>query len=428
MTKSFIQKPQFGLAEPDPADILLADIAVRIQLSPTKHNLADNRVRILGEQADRESGPLNGIVKRVYPQGSMAIGGTIIPSSVDEEYDIDAMVELNLPVDTDPETILATLYEAIAGTKENPTKYFEKAERHSRCIQVKYEGMHVDLTPIIPLPLLPERTGLISHSKQEEPEKREKLYANPYALAEHFRVKTPIERDFANFYKGRTAAFDASDAVLIEKAEHEQVPEHQYVHEKSRALISLQLIKRWRNTAYMNHPDLRMPPSVLLAYWVAEQAGQTQTPSLLDELLHQVQGFIKRITDAESTKPNGLVEERNPKCEKDCLTDRWPCDRSQQRLFKTELQAFEKDLLSLKHDDLTLPEMQKILNWLFGEKPVMSAMDSLLEQQGSRNRMGSGGGTPVSKSGKVLIGGPGIVTSPRTEKTRPHNFHGGKRK
>ena len=61
----------------EPVDVLLADVAIRIQLSRTDYGKAEERYQTLGDWIDREDSPLTGRVELVYPQGSMAIGATI---------------------------------------------------------------------------------------------------------------------------------------------------------------------------------------------------------------------------------------------------------------------------------------------------------------------------------------------------------------
>ena len=95
----------------------------------------------------------------------------------------------------------------------------------------------------------------------------------------------------------------ARGSKLMEKADAEPVPAQMPAYRKSRAVIALQLIKRWRNLAYdRRHPKLRLPPSVLLAYYVAKHANQTRT--LADELIHQVESIIAVLEAAERHGPD----------------------------------------------------------------------------------------------------------------------------
>ncbi len=100
---------------PDLIDLLLADVAIRIQLSKTDHDKAVDRFATMQDWIDRESSPLRGHVKLMYPQGSMAIGATIARVSDKDEFDIDVMVDLGFRIDADPQVVIDLLHDAIRG-------------------------------------------------------------------------------------------------------------------------------------------------------------------------------------------------------------------------------------------------------------------------------------------------------------------------
>jgi hypothetical protein len=144
---------------------------------------------------------------------------------------------------------------------------------------------------------------------------------------------------------------------LIEKADATPVPDQAPAFRKPRAVVALQLIKRWRNLAYdRRHSTLKRPPSVLLAFYVATHANQTTT--LADELSHQLERLIA-VLDAAERQCHTVVA-FNPTCREDKLTDRWPCDLDEQRVFIDELTAFAAKLNRLRQN-IALPETQKIL-------------------------------------------------------------------
>ena len=66
----------------EPVDVLLADVAIRIQLSRTDYRKAEERYHALSEWIDLQGSPLAGRAALVYPQGSMAICATIAWRSV----------------------------------------------------------------------------------------------------------------------------------------------------------------------------------------------------------------------------------------------------------------------------------------------------------------------------------------------------------
>jgi hypothetical protein len=130
-------------------DVMLADLAIRIQLSPTDYQLAVDHYQAINEWLERDDSPLAGLVQDFYPQGGFAIGATVARHSSDDEFDIDVMADLAFPADVDPELPLATLHAAIRG--ERGSRYHLKTDRKSRCSTVKYDGMHLDVTPTVRL-------------------------------------------------------------------------------------------------------------------------------------------------------------------------------------------------------------------------------------------------------------------------------------
>src|ERR1043166_3205472 len=78
-------------------DVLLIDVAVRIQLTPSDYQKAVEHYGAINEWIDREDSPLHGLVQLFYPQGSFMIGATIARHASDAEFDIDVMAQIDWP-------------------------------------------------------------------------------------------------------------------------------------------------------------------------------------------------------------------------------------------------------------------------------------------------------------------------------------------
>ncbi|WP_245495452.1 nucleotidyltransferase domain-containing protein [Rhizobium ruizarguesonis] len=362
-------------------DVLLTDIAVRIQLTPTDHRLAEGHYHAIHEWLGREESPLAGLVEASYPQGGFAIGATTARHADNADFDIDAMVQLDKPADTDPEEVLSELHSAIKG--KPGSRYWSKTERKSRCVTVLYEGMHLDVTPAVRCWALAERGSFIFHSKRvADGYEKDRLIADPWGFSEWFNSRTPADAAFGQFFERRSLDFER---LIARKADAEPVPAQAPAYRKSKAVIALQLIKRWRNLAYdARHASLRLPPSVVLAHSVALNANQTR--SLSDELLHQIERLILALEAAE--RRGAVYEALNPACEPyDKLTDRWPENVTTQRMFIDELRAFAIDIERLKRG-LPLPEMRKTLEKLFGEQPAQDSIREFMDRQVADDRAG----------------------------------------
>jgi len=399
---------------PDLADILLADVAIRIQLSKTGHDKAVDRFDTMKDWIDREGSPLRGLVSLLYGQGSMAISSTVARVSERDEYDIDVIVDLAIRPDSRPQSVLDTLHDAVRG--ERGSRYWGKTVRHSRCVCVSYEdGMHIDLTPALRLAGLPDRTSVIFHSKPDDPAVPDQhLQANPWGLADWFNSQTRIEADFAKFFAERA---DDYARRIDGRAPAEDVPGRKRADQKSRALIALQLIKRWRNVLFdqRERAKLRRPPSVLLTKLIGDNANQTR--SLAEELEHQAMCMLARFEYEVSR--NRKIVEVNPRCPQDVLTDRWPESMGDQKLMVDDLKDFVVKVSRLRSGKLDLAQMTAILEGLFGQRPVRNAVDDYLASMapGRTGRM-------VTPSGRVLAPAAGIASPSSANTIRPHKFFG----
>jgi hypothetical protein len=67
-----------------PVDVMLADVAIRIQLSPTDYQRAVDHYHAINEWLEREDSPLFGLVLDFYSQGGFAIGATVARHSTDD--------------------------------------------------------------------------------------------------------------------------------------------------------------------------------------------------------------------------------------------------------------------------------------------------------------------------------------------------------
>jgi hypothetical protein len=392
-------------------DVLLADIAIRVQLSATDYQMAIDHYNAINEWIDRPDSPLHGLVEIFYAQGSFAIGATIARHSTDDEFDLDAMAQVTLPANVDPERPLSLLMAAIRG--EKGSRYYDMTDRKTRCVTVNYATMHLDTTPTVRLRAREERTGFIFHSKPEDPkEPKLSLYANPFGFSDWFNRMTPADEAFGVFFEKRSLDFARGRALA--KADADKVPEQLPAYRKSMAVIALQLIKRWRNLAYdRRHPTLRRPPSILLAKYVADNANRTR--GLTDELTHQVNAMLAIVEAAD--RAGRAVFERNPTCPEDILTDRWPGSVQDQKVFLAELRTFAAKLARL-NQGAPLPEMQKILEELFGERPAKAAIDRYVAQHEADRRAGQG--VHVPRTGAIPALGAGIA-APSIARATPRN-------
>lgn len=403
----------------EPLDALLADIAIRVQLSETNYRKAVERYRAVHEHIEREGSPLRDRVALFHPQGSMAIGATISSKLENDEFDIDLIAILDLPADTPPHRMLDLLEEAIRD--EPGSRYYGKTNRCTRCVQVLYaDGMHLDVTPMVRIHTLPEKCGYIYHVPERYATPQDtRIIANPWGFANHFLEHTPADHLFAAAFSEQARAYEG--ALLLAEAEVELVPEQEPIHAKSMAVISLQLMKRYRNVRY-DEREGRCPPSVMMAKVVADNAGRTST--LSDELIFQASQLRDLLAVAQ--REGRILEVRNPTCYPDLFTDRWPGHLLAQRVFLGDMIMLVEKLESLR-GECDLSKMQATLAELFGEKATVEAVKQLNQRIG--RQIVNGQSRHVPGAGRIVLPTPAAAAAvsavPAGARATPKHTHFG---
>ncbi len=405
----------------DPLDVLYADIAMRIQLSRTNHNLAVERYGAISDWIERPDNPLHELVSLLYPQGSMSIGSTISSKLKNDEFDLDIVAELLLGAGATPSEVLDILYLAIKG--EEGSRYYNMTKRNSRCVTVYYAGgMHLDITPAIRMPEQPERISHIFHSKPEDPtEPDKKIIANPYGFSEWYKIQTPPDQHFALAFAERAGRYERGTILL--EAQSEDIPDPDPFYQKSAVTVAQQLVKRWRNVKYDARSG-RQPPSVMLAKLMGD--SKLGNGRLAAELNFQVDKLLNQFEACHAQ--DRLIIVTNPACSVDVFSDRWPANLTEQKVFLDDLTDFATKLARLS-SGIDLNEMKKILSELFGENPSHQVIADFNEQLGERIDTGRSRYNPAN--GKIDLVASGIVAAPSvviasntSRQSQPHNFYG----
>jgi hypothetical protein len=400
-------------------EILLAETAIRIELPLSLHYLAVDRYEAVRKHIERRDSPLYDRVTWFYPQGSMAIRATIKARRREDGFDIDIVAELVLPPGITPAQVLDLLFEAINGPPGS--MYHGMVERQTRCVTVYYaDGMHLDITPSRLLDEHDPRRSHICHAKPEEPRAAHWWPTmNSWAFCNWFNSCTPVNLLFEQAYAKRANAFDKMR--VLADADVKPVPAHSSLEGgKSATVVALQLLKRNRNIRYAGRKGSRMPPSVMMAKF----AGETAVPgrSIASALDAISEAILIALEAAE--REDRLIDVRNPKCQSERFTDRWPENRAAQRVHIEDLKLLRRQLASLMSDKFTLNQKRDLLVAMFGEGPAQSAINDYAAMIG---RAVESGQRIVGPTGKILptagIAAPSIISSTRAQ-PRSHTFYG----
>lgn len=400
-----------------PMDAILADIAISVQLPPGLHAKACDRYEAVRTYAEREGSPLRGLVLRFYVQGSMAIDATTSTRGTDDEYDIDVVAALAVDPAAPPDAVLDLLYRSLEGY---PTS--QEVERQTRCITVRYaDRMHLDITPASRLPHGAERESHIFHAHPDEPQRLHfHVPMNAYGFALWYQDRTPPERQFAYAYDERLRK--AYGYGIRADAEVDDVPEQVPLVTKSITTVALQLLKRFRNIAYADRAG-RIPPSVMMSCF----AGHAAQPglSLSDMVIRQAHRMASALQRAGARREKIVV--MSPVFQRDCFTDRWPENLSQQEEFATKLTELADGLKYFKRHESDLDTLQNWLREQFGGHVVSSAIGRFNLRNGEAVR---GGWNAYTRRGGLYVPstpalvGVGTSAASRAVAANPHTFRG----
>lgn len=404
-------------------DSILLDIATQIEPSPSDRRIADNRYRKLKEHLERPGSAIAPYLKDgislIYAQGSMATSTTIVSGIDDDRFDVDAIVEMDVPPHWTEHDALDALEEALQGFLG-----VVKIVRCTRCIQLQFPFMHMDVTIMDrSRRLTVPRAGEIMHAADNG--SGDRIPSNPWGFTAWFRTTVSVDQAaFAEELrkrrglqsKSRLRPLDLREEALA-KAEQIDLPPMIPSRLDAQEAVALKLLKRNINRQY-EKLDLKRPPSI----YVTKRAGtvgyvpQGLAAQLI--VLAESTAEIMRHHIATLTRP----EEVNPSYPADRINDRWPAEGApgirDMEAFADALDHLSGTLRRLARAPLT--EIVDGMAKLFGER-VGAELRSILKKRFD-TRSGSPANLVQSATGNVKS--PAIVRV--TQDLRPvpqHNFH-----
>jgi hypothetical protein len=348
----------------------------------------------------------------IYPQGSMAIGATIVSGTEDDRFDVDALVDMPIPAHWSDDDVLDQLFDALQGFPD-----VRRFVRCTRCVQMQFAFMHMDVTVLDPMRgTRPERVGEIFHSPDDGTGYR--VPSNPYGFAVWYRQNVVYpSREFLDDVRIRRKTFGVNrlpDLSALAKSEQEELPPVIPERLDAQQVYALKLMKRYLNLRYEQRA-LRRPPSIYLTK-LSSTCGHDARG-----LTAQLERFAAKIKVEMSAAilVNAGPDERNPVYELDRLNDRWPQTQEDRRSLHEDMNVLLRELEKAR--DAGMKDMLNILANLFGERVKDRTYETFtkrMDQRSGRRPMtferGTGTILPAS-----AISAPAVT---RAEVPR-HNFH-----
>lgn len=405
-------------------DEVLLDVAAVIELSRRDRRVAENRYRRLKQHLERSASTLAPYVvdgvSLIYAQGSIATSTTIISGTDDDRFDVDAIVEIDVPADWDHDRALDELEKSLQGFPG-----VIKIVRCTRCVQLRFPFMHMDVTIMDRSARLNiARAGQIFHSPDEGASYR--VDSNPWGFTAWFRGRVGIgQAAFAEALsrhreaaaRSRLQFIDEQERDVVMKADQVELPPMIPSAIDAQEAVALKLLKRFLNLRY-DDLTLNRPPSIYLT----KRAGDVgYVPMGLSAQLFALADSTAKIMRAHIAAGTRPAEE-NPSYRADKINDRWPRNGADgiddMRVLAENLDYLCEKLEAMAHAPLA--DIAKAIDELFGERIGREQRAVLAARHDRRNTVAPILAAP--RSG--LIQASAIVVSPDRYREVPrHNFH-----
>jgi len=275
-------------------DDLLFQVCDELQLSPTKHGLAESRYKTIGELLCQPGSPFHTLQPDIYPQGSMRLQTTVMPTS--GPFDLDFVCQLSL----DPQRTSAVLVlDALFNFLKSHGTYKDMVERKNRCVRIVYkDDFYMDI-----LPACRDTAACVTCIQVPDRELADWTFSNPKGYALWFEHQSQQRRY-------------TFDAALMTKAQ-DPLPALQSTEEKEILQLTVQLLKRWRDLYYC---DSSYPPiSIVLTTLAADI--YTGESSIAMALLKILDGIVARLDEAHFHRRRLRVP--NPTHPGEDFSERW---------------------------------------------------------------------------------------------------------
>ena len=404
-------------------DMLLLATVLQLELSERDLRVADKRYHHLETYLERPESTVRHLMgtASVYAQGSRAIGATIVHGAADEDrFDLDAVVELVIPPLWTPRRALDELHTSLQGFPD-----VREIERCTRCVQLRFAFMHLDVTVMRPgAEPRPARVGEIFHSPDRGPDETHRV--NPYGFAEWVKARA-VKPDVSFHAEANRLrrSFGVPNRFVdtipsVERAlraETQDLPEPVDPIRDSWQIIALKLMKRYLNLRYADRSEKR-PISVYLSKIAVE------VPLNASGICAQLEAFAVELDRRMRSALEGgrWPEERNPVYPEENFNDRWPKDAAAMRLFRDDLRHLCDELRRAHQSPVA--EIQRIFDGLFGERVSGAAVRAYVD---------SLPGTPQKSSyehGRGFVAAPAVMRpaaeplpAARVSKAPAHTFH-----
>jgi hypothetical protein len=338
----------------DDLELRLRAIADTLEVPQSAYTQATERYESVGRWLCADGSPLKEFNPKVFAQGSFALGTVIRPFNR-EDYDIDAVVQLNGSINTwTPKNLKEALGDRL---RDHGTYAKMLGPEGRRCWTLTYAsgekeaGFHMDLLACVSHATTSDLYGVAGTQTAIA------ITNRIVPLLYDWRQSDP--KGYAVWFKKRMAQRRTRD-FTEKRASIEAVPEYA---SRSTLQVTVQLLKRHRDVMFEGRDEA--PISVIISTLAARTYDGE--PTLAETVVNVTKGMRKQIEVV-----GGRPFIRNPVRPEENFADRWEKEPEKQGAFFEWLSAAEK--LAEDVAEAVEGELQGLLSANFGESIAEGAI------------------------------------------------------
>ena len=345
-----------------------------LDVPPSKYQDAKDKYEAVGEWLGDDDSELAPFRPVISPQGSFALGTAVRPLG-DDDYDVDAVCELQL---TPHQITQQQLKEMVGARLKHPKSRYRQMidppQGGRRCWTIKYADsskFHLDVLPAIP----DDYGWLVGLGVPEE------LAATAIRLTDRKVWQQGLDwprsnpKGYAVWFKGRMRVRlqEAKLALANEiRAEVEDIEDFR-VRTPLQRLV--QLLKRHRDVRYNGDED--KPISILITTLVAQ--AYDNEANVLDALTKAVPAMREGVE-----RRNGVLWVANPVNPQENFADKWAEKPRKAQLFFEWLDTVERECNDILRD-LGRDRLVAYLSESFGDRETATVL-----AEHDRDKLGKG--------------------------------------
>lgn len=384
------------------AEQLLEDLADSLEIPSSRYEAAERSYQSFGRWLDRPESLFANDETTLYPQGSFRLGTVIKPTNDDDDYDLDAVCEIDL---SKRDCTQAQLKERLGIEIRAYAKAHGMAApvEARRCWTLNYADgaqFHMDVLPALPdgtrQRLLVEAMG---GSRGDLAEKSIAITDTEHPTFNRASDDWPASnpKGYSEwFYERMKTIFDAKRrAMMLAEARTtvEDIPTHRV---RTPLQAAIKILKRHRDMRFSEDVDNR-PISIILTTLAAHAYNQETTISAaLYSILTRMDHYIE--------DRNGVAWIANPTDPRENFADKWEIHPERKTAFTDWLQMARVDFSTVAR----LSEIDQIVDALaprMGRK-LMEATAAKRRQRSSFLSTIAAARNPVSHKLRRILDAP----------------------